>query len=126
MWLRTKPLAPHEQSHPPAAPSSHFHDNARQRFHIRHAAFHPFPSSGLMPSAWSEGMARNDNTSRKPAARILPPIDQISEDTPLRLNVAAALAYPDGSMTASGLRREAAKGRLVIERTAGKDYTTLG
>src|SRR5215211_647127 len=28
-------------------------------------------------------------------------------------------------MTASGLRREAAKGRLVIERTANKDYTTL-
>ena len=27
-------------------------------------------------------------------------------------------------MTASGLRREAARGRLVIERTAGKDYTT--
>jgi hypothetical protein len=28
-------------------------------------------------------------------------------------------------MTASGLRREAAKGRLVIERVAGKDFTTL-
>jgi hypothetical protein len=28
-------------------------------------------------------------------------------------------------MTASGLRKEAARGRLVIERTAGKDYTTL-
>src|SRR3974390_3193877 len=49
----------------------------------------------------------------------------ISPDTPLRLKVAAALAYPDGSMTASGLRREAKRGRLVIERTAGKDYTTL-
>ena len=36
-----------------------------------------------------------------------------------------ALAYPDGSMSASGLRREAAKGRLAIERVAGKDYTTL-
>src|SRR3974390_2043577 len=50
----------------------------------------------------------------------------IPEDTPLRLDVAAALAYPDGSMTACGLRREAKRGRLVIERTAGKDYTTLG
>ena len=40
----------------------------------------------------------------------------IGEDTPLRLAVAAAV--PDGSMTASGLRREAARGRLVIERTA--------
>jgi hypothetical protein len=28
-------------------------------------------------------------------------------------------------MTASGLRREAEKGRLAIERVAGKDYTTL-
>jgi len=37
----------------------------------------------------------------------------------------AALAFPDGSMTASGLRREAARGHLVVERIAGKDYTTL-
>src|SRR5581483_8948345 len=45
--------------------------------------------------------------------------------TPLRLDVAAKLAFPGGSMSASGLRREAARGRLVIERIAGKDYTTL-
>src|SRR6516225_2531507 len=51
--------------------------------------------------------------------------EQVDLDTPLRLSVAAALAYPDGSMTVSGLRREAIKGRLTIERTAGKDYTTL-
>ena len=51
--------------------------------------------------------------------------DQVGPDTPLRLAVAAALAYPDGSMTASGLRREAARGHLALERTAGKDYTTL-
>lgn len=44
---------------------------------------------------------------------------------PLRLAVAAAVAFPDGSMTAAGLRRESARGRLVIERIAGKDYTTL-
>src|SRR5262249_30654476 len=54
----------------------------------------------------------------------LPPRHQIAGDVPLRLDVAAALECPDGSMTASGLRREAARGRLVIERTAGKDYTT--
>jgi hypothetical protein len=74
-------------------------------------------------------MARNDKGSTHSAAKNplnLPALDQIAEDTPLRLNIAAALAYPDGSMTASGLRREAARGRLVIERTAGKDYTTLG
>jgi hypothetical protein len=46
-------------------------------------------------------------------------------DTPLRLKVAAELAFPQGGMTASGLRREAARGTLVIERIAGKDYTTL-
>src|ERR1700691_6017393 len=56
---------------------------------------------------------------------ILPPSDKIGPDTPLRLSVAAALAFPDGSMTKSGLRREAARGRLVVERIAGKDYTTL-
>jgi len=37
--------------------------------------------------------------------RTLPPRDQIADDMPLRLGVAAALEYPDGSMTASGLRR---------------------
>src|ERR1700758_666662 len=55
----------------------------------------------------------------------LPSREEIRPDTPLRLGVAAALAFPDGSMTASGLRREGARGRLVIERVAGKDYTTL-
>ena len=55
----------------------------------------------------------------------IPAPDKITPDTPLRLGVAAALAFPDGSMTASGLRREAERGRLVIERVAGKDFTTL-
>lgn len=51
--------------------------------------------------------------------------ERVDEDEPLRLDVAAARAFPDGSMTASGLRREYRRGRLVIERVAGKDYTTL-
>ncbi|NLS69604.1 excisionase [Bradyrhizobium brasilense] len=51
--------------------------------------------------------------------------ENIGPHDPLRLSVAAAVAFPDGSMTASGLRRENARGRLVIERIAGKDYTTL-
>src|SRR5262245_37143813 len=59
------------------------------------------------------------------ARRPLPSIENIGPDTPLRLSVAAALAFPDGSMTASGLRREAARKRLLIERIAGKDFTTL-
>jgi hypothetical protein len=49
----------------------------------------------------------------------------IGLDTPLRLDVAARVAFPGGGMTASGLRREAARGRLMIERIAGKDFTTL-
>jgi hypothetical protein len=49
----------------------------------------------------------------------------ISDDTPLRLARAAELAFPGGGMTAKGLRREAERGRLVIERIAGKDFTTL-
>jgi hypothetical protein len=39
----------------------------------------------------------------------VPTLDKISPDTPLRLRVAAALAFPDGTMTASGLRQEAAE-----------------
>jgi hypothetical protein len=50
----------------------------------------------------------------------------IGPDTPLRLDNAALLAFPDGSMGASGLRREAKRKNLVIERIANKDYTTLG
>jgi hypothetical protein len=50
---------------------------------------------------------------------------QFNPDAPLRLSIAAKLAFPDGSMTASGLRREAARGRLRIERIANKDFVTL-
>jgi hypothetical protein len=66
--------------------------------------------------------AQNEGTSDY---QRLPARSGIDEHAPLRLAVAAAIAYPDGSMKASGLRREHAKGRLVIERTAGKDYTTI-
>ena len=59
------------------------------------------------------------------AVASIPPPEQVTPDTPLRLGIAAARAFPDGSMTAAGLRREAARGRLIIERIAGKDFTTL-
>src|SRR5271163_4187044 len=52
-------------------------------------------------------------------------IGSVARDAPIRLSTAAALAFPDGSMTVSGLRREAARGRLMTERIAGKDFTTL-
>jgi hypothetical protein len=49
----------------------------------------------------------------------------IGPDTPLRLHPAAQILFPDGSVTASSLRREAKRGRLQIERIANKQFTTL-
>jgi hypothetical protein len=50
---------------------------------------------------------------------------KISPDDPLRLDIAARLAFPDGSMKKSGLRREIQRGRLDCWNIAGKQYTTL-
>lgn len=58
-------------------------------------------------------------------APIFPQPASVGADTPLRLDVAAAVAFPDGTICVKSLRREASRGRLVIERVAGKDYTTL-
>ena len=48
-----------------------------------------------------------------------------NDNTPYRLSDILPLAFPAGGMTVSGLRREAARGRLQIMRIAGKDFTTL-
>ena len=50
---------------------------------------------------------------------------QIIDGSPLRLARAAAIALPDGSMSASRLRVDAERGRLVIYRIASKDYINL-
>ena len=52
-------------------------------------------------------------------------LGNVAPDAPLRLSIAAKLAFPDGSMTASGLRREANRGRLRVELIANKLFTTL-
>ena len=44
----------------------------------------------------------------------LPSIEGVGQDAPVRLGVAAALALPDDSMSASGLHWEAARGHLAI------------
>jgi hypothetical protein len=49
----------------------------------------------------------------------------VDKNAPLRLADAAEIAFPFGRMTASGLRREAARGNLLITRITGKDFTTL-
>jgi hypothetical protein len=52
-------------------------------------------------------------------------LTDLEADTPLRLADAAEIAFPGGGITASSLRKEAARGRLVVEKIAGKDFTTL-
>src|SRR5580693_5075106 len=49
----------------------------------------------------------------------------IDDDTPLRLAEAAKRAFPDGSMTASGLRRLHGRGLLTVERINNRLYVTL-
>lgn len=56
---------------------------------------------------------------------ILPPIELVKPDTPLTLAVAAALAYPDGSMSAATLKALADNGKLTVERPGRTIYTTL-
>src|SRR5258708_34010864 len=53
------------------------------------------------------------------------PQANIELDTPLRLVDAAQIAFPAGGMTVSGLRKERDRNRLVIEKIAGKELTTL-
>ena len=50
---------------------------------------------------------------------------EISRNTPLRLADAAKIAFPMGGMTVAGLRRERDRNRLIVERIAGKEFTTL-
>jgi hypothetical protein len=47
------------------------------------------------------------------------------DDTPLRLRIAAELAFPMGGVTARTLRREHERGRLMIYEIGGKHFTTL-
>jgi hypothetical protein len=54
----------------------------------------------------------------------IPDPSRIDDETLLRLGIAAALEFPDGSVSAAGLRREASHGRLQIWRIAGKDFTS--
>jgi hypothetical protein len=59
---------------------------------------------------------------RKP---IVPSPETITPTTPLRLDIAAQIAFPDGSVTARALRTEAVRGNLDIETIANKQFTTL-
>jgi hypothetical protein len=54
-----------------------------------------------------------------------PANDNIHPDEPVRLRDAVKYGFPHGGMTVSGLRREAAAGRLRVEKIANKLFTTL-
>lgn len=51
--------------------------------------------------------------------------DNIDPDEPLRLKDAIKFGFPHGGMTVSGLQNEARAGRLVIEKIANKNFTSL-
>ncbi|WP_455274220.1 hypothetical protein [Rhizobium herbae] len=46
-------------------------------------------------------------------------------DSPIRLADIIPVMFPLGGMTPSGLRKESTRGRLVLMRIAGKDFTTI-
>ena len=58
-------------------------------------------------------------------ARQSPVAGVITPTTPLRLEMAAKLAFPDGSMGVAGLRKEIERGNLLAEKIAGRIYVTL-
>jgi hypothetical protein len=58
------------------------------------------------------------------AARPSP--DQVTPDTPLRLGIAAAIAFPDGSMTAAGLRCEVLKLDPIADEELASVWAKLG
>jgi hypothetical protein len=55
----------------------------------------------------------------------LPDRDAITPNTPLHLETAAALAFPDGSISALALRNAAARGELEHMRIGGRILTKL-
>jgi hypothetical protein len=57
--------------------------------------------------------------------KLVPSPDTITPTTPLRLEIAARIAFPDGSIGVSGLRREIQRGSLRAEMIARKQFTTL-
>lgn len=57
--------------------------------------------------------------------RPLPDRSEITDDTPLHLDTAARLAFPDGVVTGLALRNAASRGDLEYERLGGRIVTTL-
>ncbi|WP_454619342.1 hypothetical protein [Bradyrhizobium cenepequi] len=79
----------------------------------------------LMSGANAPPAANDAKSARRRTRKALDIPDNIKPNTLLRLEVAACISFPDGSLSVSAMRREAAAGRLVTYRIAGKDFTTL-
>ena len=54
-----------------------------------------------------------------------PDRSEITADTPLSLDVAARIAFPDGSMSGLALRNAATRGDLGHAKLGGRVYTTM-
>src|SRR5712672_4352657 len=72
------------------------------------------PVGRAEPIPFSAAMSMTDQELRK-----------ITPTTPFRLADAIKIGFPMGGMTVAGLRRERDRNRLVIEKIAGKEFTTL-
>lgn len=55
----------------------------------------------------------------------IPSREEIRDDTPLLLDVAARVAFPDGSVSGLALRNATTREELAYERIGGRLYTTL-
>jgi hypothetical protein len=75
------------------------------------------------PTVWLD--TSEDAEPVQPVKRTRKVPDTVAPGTMLRLDVAAELAFPDGSVSVAALRREAAAGHLTIYAIAGKHFTTL-
>ena len=51
--------------------------------------------------------------------------ETIDQNAALPLAVAARLAFPKGGMTGRGLKREADKGKLIVEKIGNRIFTSL-
>jgi hypothetical protein len=65
------------------------------------------------------------DTPPRERRRVIPSPESITPTTPLRLDIAAQIAFPDGTMGVSGLRTEINNGNLAAEKIAGRLYVTL-
>jgi hypothetical protein len=74
---------------------------------------------------WMKARAVVPARKVKGRPKLVPSPDTITPTTPLRLDIAAQIAFPDGSVGVSGLRREIDRGNLRAEMIAGKLFTTL-